>query len=167
MANYIGFRDESISCSNGLTSVLLTTIGLSGSRLAVTEDEKNLIVWLMTLDQGKRGIGTVGFDLEELPWKCDKFEQQKAFMLKVLEGVKNKLGWETLDYPPNEEMLAGRIYWLRNMIEQMTLDDFDENSTIEWLSDDEDGGMVPEGYPKCQCHGILLSIFGCMVCNDM
>lgn len=167
MANCISFKDESISCSNGLTSVLLTTIGLSGSRLAENEDEKNLIVWLMTQDQGVRGIGTVGFDLAELPWKCDKFEQQKAFMLKTLEGVKNKLGWETLDYTPNEEMLTGRIYWIRNMIEQMSVEDIDENNTMEWLCDDEDGGMIPKGYPKCQCHRILLSIFGCMACNDM
>lgn len=31
---------------------------------------------------------------------------------------------------------------------------------------DEDGSCIPAGYPKCPRHGILLSIFGCLACND-
>lgn len=163
MGNSIDFKEDYIQCSNGLTNVLLTTIGLSGSKYAVDEDEKNLIVWMMTCDQNRRGIGTVSFDLRELPWKKEKFQQQKTFLLKVLDGVKNKIGWEVLDYTPNEDILFGRIYGLKKMIEKMTVEDIDENSTLKWLKEDE---MILKGYPKCKKHNIFLSIYGCMACND-
>ena len=166
MSNYISFKDEDIFCSNGLTDMLLTAIGLSGSGLAVDEDEKNLIVWLMQRDQNRMGRGTVGFDITELPWKKDKFEQQRAFLLKTLEAVRGKTGWETLDYEPNDKMLFDRIKDLEKMLKKISVDDIDEENTWEWLKEDEDGSCIPTGYPKCPQHGILLSIFGCLACND-
>ena len=50
MANTIYLNNkDSMSMSNGCTDVFLTTIGLSGSRLAVTDGEKRLILWLLDL----------------------------------------------------------------------------------------------------------------------
>ncbi|MBQ7776428.1 MAG: hypothetical protein IJ379_10975 [Lachnospiraceae bacterium] len=166
MSNFISFKDEDIFCSNGLMDVLLTAIGLSGSGLAVDEDEKNLIVWLMQRDQNRVGRGTVGFDITELPWKKEKFAQQRTFLLQVLDGARSKTGWETLDYEPNEEIVFDRIDKLIKMVSKITVEDIDEENTKEWLREDEDGSCVPKGYPKCPEHGILLSIFGCLACND-
>lgn len=52
MGNVISFDDntspsEFISMSNGLTSVFISTLGLSGSILAKTEKEKQIIIWLL------------------------------------------------------------------------------------------------------------------------
>ena len=68
MANTIYLNNkDSMSMSNGCTDVFLTTIGLSGSRLAVTDGEKRLILWLLERDQWVWGRGIVGFNLEY--WK--------------------------------------------------------------------------------------------------
>ena len=53
MANTIYLNNkDSMFMSNGCTDVFLTTIGLSGSRLAVTYGEKRLILWLLERDHG-------------------------------------------------------------------------------------------------------------------
>lgn len=106
MANTIFFREMSCQCSNGCTDVLLTVIGLSGSKSAQTDDEKNMIIWLMEKDQSAVGMGTVGFDISEMPWKKACFENQKHFMLQVLDAARAKTGWETLEYSPNEEIMG-------------------------------------------------------------
>lgn len=100
--NIISYDNKGIdcSCSNGCMSSLMTLIGLSGSKLARTDFEKNLIIWLVEKDQSHIGIGTAGFDITEMPWMRECFDEQKLFMESVLEGVMNKIGWETLDYEP-------------------------------------------------------------------
>ena len=94
-------------CSNGCLDVLLTVIGLSGSKIAQSDCARNMIIWLLEKDQSMVGLGTVLFDITEMPWKEQCFEGQKLFMLQVLDG-----------------------------------------------------------YPKCKKHGIYMSIWGCLACND-
>lgn len=38
--------DQEIRCSNGLFSVVISVLALSGSRIARTSDEKDFIIWL-------------------------------------------------------------------------------------------------------------------------
>jgi len=41
--------------SNGLTSVFISTLELSGTHLAKADNEKRMIVWLLERDQGAIG----------------------------------------------------------------------------------------------------------------
>lgn len=137
MANSISLNEktpvsERIVMSNGLTGVFINVIGLSGSRLAKTADEKRLIVWILEKNQSAVGIGTVGFDLCEMPWNKQFFDENKEFMLLVLAGAKKKWGWETLDYEPNEPFLFPCIDQFAKLIQQMTPDDIDWDSGREW-----------------------------------
>ena len=85
MANTIYLNNkDSMSMSNGCTDVFLTTIGLSGSRLAVTDGEKRLILWLLERDQWVWGRGIVGFNLAEMPWDIENLESQKQFFCSVI-----------------------------------------------------------------------------------
>jgi len=43
---YEGMEKDGISMSNGTTSVFISILVLTGSRLAVSERQKELIVWL-------------------------------------------------------------------------------------------------------------------------
>lgn len=169
MSNFISYKDEDCSCSNGCMSVLLTVIGLSGSALAENDFEKNIIVWLAEKDQNIVGLGTVGFDITEMPWDRIYFEKQKNFMLKVLDGVINKLGWETLDYEPNTQIIFDKINQLKDMFMQIVSEDINYNSVDEWFEDESIDifNSLKVGYPKCTKHGIYLSTFGCIACNDM
>lgn len=108
LSNIIELKNNSnmnIHMSKGTTSVFITVLGLSGTRLAKTDDEKKLLAWILEKDQSKCGIGTVGFAISEMTWVKENFENQKTFMLEVVKGVKEKLGWETLKYIPNEEII--------------------------------------------------------------
>ena len=164
--SYDSDREDGFSISNGATSVLISVIGLSGSKIAKSDEEKKFIIWILEKDQSCCGIGTVGFELSELPWSKKNFENERKFMLEVLEGVRNKVGWETLDYHPNEEIINYCIDKLENMFNKMTSCDIDEQAINEWRSETEKEEPMNNGFPKCKKHGVLLTLFGCHVCND-
>ncbi|OCA98718.1 hypothetical protein [Clostridium beijerinckii] len=77
--------------SNGATSVFITVLGLSGTRLAKADGEKKLLVWILEKDRSKCGIGTVGFVISGMSWIKENFENQKAFILEVAYFIKIKM----------------------------------------------------------------------------
>ncbi|WP_235332709.1 hypothetical protein [Paenibacillus polymyxa] len=89
---------EPIGMSNGLTSVFIEVLVISGSVLAKTNREKELIIWLAQRDQSVVGIGAVGFDIDEMPWTIDSFESEKDFILDTISNAADGLGWEKLSY---------------------------------------------------------------------
>ncbi|MGG1942855.1 hypothetical protein ABFY57_24575 [Paenibacillus polymyxa] len=84
---------EPIGMSNGLTSVFIEVLAISGSVLAKTNREKELIIWLAQRDQSVVGIGTVGFDIDEMPWTIGSFESEKDFILDTISNAADGLGW--------------------------------------------------------------------------
>lgn len=165
MSNHITFGEDSLQMSNGLTAVFIDVLTLAGSRLAQTVDAKRLIVWLAEKDQSVVGIGTVGFDICEMPWNTECFEENKRFVLKVVEAAENKMDWDRLGYQPNEELLIPALKRFAELISQMTADDVDKNAADEWLNAAESGDPVLHGFPKCEKHGILLTCHGCLFCS--
>lgn len=185
MGNFInignGIEDPYLKMSNGATAVFITIIGLSGSRLAKTESEKKMIVWLNQHDQSCCGLGNVGFDLTEMPWRQGEFAQLKDFLHRAIEGAAQENGWATLGYDPNKELLLPRLDTMKQMLDLLQETDVAFES-VEWENDQD----CPEGdwdryplhekyemsrsdlhrFPECDKHGMLLSIFGCHACND-
>ena len=171
MANVIRLNDaapadEWFGMSNGATGMIIELIGLSGSIMAETDAEKSMIVWLLEKDQNVVGIGTIGFDIVEMPWTTADFIHQRLFMLKVLDGVKNKLGWNRLPYLPNCKFVDSGIAVLTPMFEKMTIDMIDEENTKEWRISAEPDDPVNNGYPKCKEHEMLLTLWGCYSCGS-
>lgn len=166
MGNCITFGKASLKMSNGLTAVFIDVLTLAGSRLARTEDEKRLVVWLAEKDQSVVGIGTVGFDIREMPWNTERFEENKRFLLNVTEAAENRTAWDKLSYQPNTDLLFPALKQFAEMLSQMTAEDADENAAKEWLDAAESGDPVLRGFPKCEKHGILLTCFGCLFCDD-
>lgn len=168
--NTICFKDyadeDCLHIQNGSTSMLINILCLSGGRLAETESQKRLMVFLAEKNQSVVGIGTVGFNIVDIPWDRHSFHEDKAFMLRVIEGAKNKLGWETLGYSPNEEYAEEFLGTFRKLIERMTADDIIDASLDEWLSEADENDPVKCGFPKCAVHDTYLSIHGCQVCTD-
>ncbi len=115
MGNVIAFNDivsvadDSFSMSNGLTDVFIDYLLLSGSRLAKTESEKRMVVFLAEKQQTKVGMGNVGFDIVEMPWTSDTFETDKTFVLEMIHHARalssEKNVWEKMGYEPGQEQL--------------------------------------------------------------
>jgi len=158
--------NDDLEMSNIRTSKFINVLCLSGGRLAKTESQKRFMVFLAERNQMYMGLGVVGFNIVEMPWAKVSFEEDKNFMLSVIDGVKNKLGWETLDYEPNEEVIFGYMDTFRKLIERMAFEDIDENYLTEWLSQAEADDPVNCGFPKCEKHDAYISFAGCQVCTD-
>ena len=172
MANIISFNgnitpdDESLQMSNGLTNVFINVLALSGSELAQTESEKSMIVYLSEKDQGIIGIGCVGFDIVEMPWDKETFKEDKKFIISIINGARNKIGWERLNYTPNEGHILRCLDTFENLINRMTADNICESSLNNWLSEADENDPVYCGFPKCKKHNAFLTCFGCQICNN-
>ena len=171
MSNIIRFNDKTpvddwLCMSNGATDVFINILVLSGSALAETEDEKQMIVWLSEKDQHTLGFGTVGFDVVHMPWSNINFASVKSFMLRVVDGALLKLNWNRLDYPPNEELVMPFLEKFKQYIDRMSEDDILENKRVKWLNTAEKDNPIKCGFPYCKKHGTLLSLFGCNLCNN-
>ena len=158
--------DGSLKMSNGGTSVFINVLCLSGGRFAGTESQKRFMVFLAEKNQYICGLGTVGFDIVEMPWNKASFDDDKAFMLKVIDGARQKIGWETLRYLPNEELVDEYLEAFKKLIERMTVDDIIEECLTEWLSAADENDPVKCGFPKCKIHDAYISVHGCQVCTD-
>ncbi|URZ07497.1 hypothetical protein [Clostridium felsineum] len=158
--------DKSLGMSNGTSAVFFTVLGLSGSRLAKSKKEKEIIIWLLEKDQEYVGRGTIGFDICDMPWRIDTFLEEKNFILNVIGKVKEKIGWETLNYNPNEDFVLPYIDIFYNMIDEFNPKYIDENNYKEWLEVSEEAEPLNQGFPVCEKHKMLLTCFGCYACND-
>ena len=146
--------------SNALTDVFFDVLALSGSRLARTEGEERLIVWLSVREQRRRGAGTVGFDLREMPWEPRSFSEDRAFLLEAVAAAKERLGWESLDYAPNEALLFPCLDQFGALLSSMDAGDIKPDGSEEWTAEPGPGDV-----PLCPRHGVLLTEFGCPLCG--
>ncbi|OKP89378.1 hypothetical protein A3842_04225 [Paenibacillus sp. P3E] len=159
---------EPLGMSNGLTSVFMEVLAISGSILAKTNREKELIIWLAQRDQSVVGIGTVGFEIEEMPWTIDSFEREKDFILHTISGAIDGLGWERLSYEPRKDWVIECLEHFHLMINAFDKESINMNSYLEWseIEEDDDRPTIPRGYPKCEKHDIYLSCHFCILCNN-
>ncbi|WP_236339535.1 hypothetical protein [Paenibacillus plantiphilus] len=153
--------------SNGLTSVFIDVIVLSGSVLASTNREKEFIIWLAQRDQSVVGIGTVGFSLDELPWCPEQFVSNQQFLLRTINGALARTGWEKLNYEPTEEFIVNTLRKFERMVAAFRLEDIDTQHYEEWseIEEGDDCPTIPPGYPRCLKHDVYLSCHGCVLCN--
>src|ERR1700677_3848847 len=97
MANSISLRKTvtNIRVNNQIMQTLLEMLVFSGTAHALTDTEKNLIVFLAQLDQTYRGTGMSSFYWNELPWKSDSlFQGQVDFMIAVVDNAIARTHWD-------------------------------------------------------------------------
>lgn len=152
---------EAVKMSNGLTSVVLSLLALSGSALAQSEREKLLIVWFASHDQSLSGPGTVGFDLNEIPWSVEQFEAEKHFLLAVIRRAQSMQDWDRLKYEPREEWVLACLEKLAHMISQ-----FPVTCIKQEIALDHQAWWRPTTWLLCPTHGVLHHPQGCIMCND-
>ena len=157
---------DSLQMSNGATAMFINILCLSGGTLAKTDSQKRLMVFLAECNQSVYGRGTVGFDIVDMPWDKDTFDEDKEFMLKVIDGAKHKSGWDKLCYIPNEENAAYYLDKFRILIEKMTRDDVVEDVLTEWCKDAEEEYPAWRDFRLCEKHNAYIGTHGCQVCTD-
>lgn len=152
-------RPEFLTMSNDLTSVFINTICLAGADIAEMDFQKDLLIWFAQRDQEVTGLGCVGFDVSQIIWRKDIFQQQKKFIINTLDRAASKTNWHLLDYQPNEDRLIDQLISFRKMIESM------DETQIE-STDQIDLTPFDQHYEKCQRHQVFLHALGCVICNN-
>jgi hypothetical protein len=147
--------------SNGLTSVVISLFLLSGSALAESEREKLLIVWFASRDQALSGLGTVGFDLNEIPWTVEQFEAEMHFLLAVIRRAQSMQDWGRLCYELREDWALARLEKLAQMISHFPVTCINPQIAL-----DQPASTMPAEFVLCPKHGALQHAMGCVVCND-
>lgn len=160
-------KDEWLHMSNAGMDIFLTTLALSGSKLAETQKQKEIILWIAEHDDVIRGRGFNDFDISDFPWNYDDFEEELKFLLKVIDGVKQKIGWETLNYDPNEEILYSNLVTFSKLLTGFNKKYITTEAYLDWKKEKENPKYsIPVGFPKCAKHSILLHYGGCIACNN-
>lgn len=159
---------DSISMSNGLTSVLIEVLVISGSIIAESNRERELIIWLAQRDQSVVGIGTVGFDIDEMPWTLDHFISEKEFLVRTITAATRGMGWDRLSYKPRKDWVIDKLDHFKTMIDAFNRQFISMNHYFEWskIDEDDENPTIPYGYPKCEKHLVYLSCHGCILCNN-
>lgn len=169
MGNIITFdkndTEVSLSMSNSGTDVFLNVLLISGSPLAETVDQKRLLVFLAEKDQIV-SKGCSGFDITELPLAPDTFNEDKAFLISVINAAREQKNWALLDYTPNADIINRYLDKFEAMISAFTVHDINKTALQDWLSDKDSDDPVNCGFPRCRKHGVFLSFFGCQICNS-
>lgn len=158
-------KDEWLSMNNGTTDTFLDMLAAAGSALANTDSEKELIVWLSEHDQNVTGSGTVGFDVADMPWQTAEFEGQKRFLLTVSDTAENGDFSDILPCKPDMTYMKPFFRRFRKIVMKMTAEMVDEANRTEWIAAADENDPVRNGFPRCEHHGILLSVFGCRLCR--
>jgi len=160
------FPEMTISMSNGLTSVFISAFGLSGSEFAKTEQEKKLVMYVLEKNQSVFGTGFVDFDIGNMPWNINNLEENRKFVLSVLNGMYDKKGWEKLSYSPDTQMLNRCINEFEKLIINMKSEDINIQEINDWLNNRERIDFIKNGFPLCDIHDVLSTIYGCQLCTD-
>ena len=82
--------------SNGAAAVFLDVLAPAACELARTGFERG---FALLVCNARIGSGNDGFDLDELPWSGE-WEDERAFLLGVIELARTRFGWELLSYEP-------------------------------------------------------------------
>jgi hypothetical protein len=99
--SFSGGGDE-LDLTNGGTEVFVDVLMLAVSSVARAEWHVRFAGLLAWQDQFVRGRGMVGFDLAEIHWGTSPAEQEenRAFVLEVIELALRRHRWEELSYDP-------------------------------------------------------------------
>lgn len=149
-----------IRMSNGLTSVLFDVLALAACRLAVSDWEKQLAYFLVQHDQSRIGLGMADLDVAQLGWTGASFENEKRFIVAVVDAALARSGWDRLGFEPSLESVLPTLERLREMVVAFPASAVPGPDAYAWKPD----ALPTAG--ECAVHGVYLHELGCILCND-
>ena len=134
MTNILSHTSKDIfhNVNNSWTSVLYSTLLISGSELAKTEWEKLFMIWLAEHDQAHIGLGFVGIDFDDIHWTKENFDEQKTFVIDIAKIAISNKSWNKLDYHPDEKILTSVLQLWIEIFSDATTDDIKKELVDFW-----------------------------------
>jgi hypothetical protein len=153
-------KNDYLKMSNSATHVFIDVIILSGSSIAQNRWQKELIVFLSLNDQKVKGLGCVGFDVCELGWKVDTFDDQKRFLLNIIDNALKKKNWNVLNYEHKDYLIFANLKRFRGMINNYSKKFVDLKDVLKWNND-----FRALELKKCDKHKVYMHPYGCKICH--
>lgn len=154
-------RNDYLKLSNGATDVLIDVFVLSGSVLAQTQWQKELVIFVSSNDQEIKGQGCIGFDISDLGWKMGNFKDQKKFILKVIDSALKKTNWEALTYDPDEKIAFSNLRKLKEMIVNYSIGLVKQRDIQTWNKK-----FTEIEFKNCPIHNVYMHPSGCKLCHS-
>lgn len=157
MANRFGGGGRDLKLSNARTDIFLALLQFPLSDLATAPWQRALAQWVAWHDQNLVGVGTVGFDLDELAW--EDFPAEQAFLLSVVDAALAGHRWAETCY--EAALLEPALQAYRAIVAAFTPGPSPTTpSNYGWPASDEVDTI-------CPVHRIHCSDLGrCRVCVD-
>ncbi|MBU8897491.1 hypothetical protein DRW03_29095 [Corallococcus sp. H22C18031201] len=151
-----------VHASNGTLATFFDVLTLAATARARTTWELQLALWLAESDQTILGLGMVGFDVSELGWTAEAFEDQRRFLLEIIDGAMAREGWERLPFALHDATwVIALLRQVREMVERLPREALPTPHVRTWRWHDG----LPE-YGRCELHHVYLHAAGCILCNE-
>ena len=114
--------EEWLSMSNSGTDCFFELLINAADGMEMTYDQELLVEFIKNQREiNNVAAGTAGFEIEEeMPWKKETLQEDKEFMLNIIEKAKNPESWMNLDYTPNAEIVTPWLDKFADMIKKVT-----------------------------------------------
>ena len=110
-----------LTMSNQGTDCFFELLLYASETFTLTKTQNRIISFLKDQkDINDIAPGTVGFDIEEMPWEKTSFFEDRQFLLDVIEKAKNRTVWEKLPYEPEETIVIPWLDQFADMIKEFT-----------------------------------------------
>ena len=113
--------EEWLSMSNLGTDCFFELLVNVSDGMEMTNDQKLLIEFIANQKEiNNVAAGTAGFEIEEdMPWGKRTLQEDKQFMLKLIEKAKDPESWKNLDYIPNADIVVPWLDKFADMIKKV------------------------------------------------
>ena len=149
-----------IRMTNGLTSVFISVLCLAASALAVRDHERARAASLAEHDQGLHGVGTVSFDVSDLPWLSDSLVEDQDFLRRVVAAARARTGWEKLGYMPREAPLQSCLEQFGALVDAFVI------ASVRGGLPEVQPRTDPKRWVLCPVHQVYEHEDGCVLCHD-
>jgi hypothetical protein len=140
----------------GLTQAV-SAILLAGSDMATTAWERELMTWFAEHDQSVMGPGLIGFDLDEIAWQPERFQEQQGFLIRVIDAAMARHRWESLRAEP--ALAPEQLRRLRELVQSYRVEYVEPAKRWVW-------NTPADRIWKCPVHNVYCHGQGCQICND-
>lgn len=152
----------------GQVDIVTAALAIGASRLARTDAQRRMAVWIASHDhvvwKGWRGM--VRLELGELPWEAASFEEDRSFLLAVIDGLAGGEGLEPLHdrayLPAVRHDLPQPLEVARLLLRAFALEHARHDPALVW---GYNGGAAPAALERCPEHGVYRHAHGCIVDN--
>jgi len=168
MGNHVvnSVTKQIVSFSNSVTDCLYSGILIEGSKLATSNWQKRLMIYVADKNQNVVGLGIVGIDLTKLEWNKSEFKEQKDFLLKIVQTSRINKSYNKYVFQLKEEIGNRKLIEIENLISDLSVKDIVEDKFFFYSEPSEFANE------QCEKHKVYMNNlevdrkYRCLICSN-